>query len=105
MKRRRRLKNKWSRVYTAKGLSGSNSSTTPQSKEQYFNKSGQLFKIRTSSDIREFPATAGTTEWRPNLFSMKNLETGHSTQVRFQQVLDQPIDAKIFTRRFMEIGL
>ncbi|MGE7961962.1 outer membrane lipoprotein-sorting protein [Pseudomonas sp. NPDC089918] len=73
--------------------------------EQYFNKSGQLFKIRTSSDIREFPATAGTTEWRPNLFSMKNLETGHSTQVRFEQVLDQPIDAKIFTRRFMEIGL
>ncbi|BBN55574.1 hypothetical protein TRE132_36990 [Pseudomonas chlororaphis subsp. aurantiaca] len=73
--------------------------------EHYFNKSDQLFKIRTSSDIRPFPAAGGTTKWRPNLFSMKNLETGHSTHVRFEQVLDQPIDAKIFTRRFMEIGL
>ncbi|HDS1816313.1 hypothetical protein D3C81_751560 [compost metagenome] len=73
--------------------------------EHYFNKNGEHFKVRTSSDIRPFPAAGGTTEWRPNLFSMKNLETGHSTNVRFEQVLDQPIDAKIFTRRFMEIGL
>jgi hypothetical protein len=73
--------------------------------EHYFNKGGQLFKIRTSSDITAFSAAGGSTEWRPNLFSMKNLITGHSTDVRFEQVLDQPIDAKIFTRRFLEIGL
>lgn len=73
--------------------------------EHYFNKSGVLFKTRVSADIRELPASGGRTEWRPNFTEMKNLETGHSTLVRFEQLLDLPIDQKIFSRRFLEIGL
>ncbi len=72
--------------------------------DRYFNKEGVHFKTRTSADVREFPAQSHTV-WRPNKIEMKNLLNQHKTLVTFDQLIDKPIDPKVFTQAFLKIGL
>lgn len=74
--------------------------------EHYFNKSGVLFKIRTSSDVRPFVSEQKSiTVWRPMRIEMTTVATGHRTTVVLNDFkVDAPISPKVFTRQYVEIG-
>ncbi len=71
--------------------------------EHYFNKSGALFKVRTSSDVRPFEANKKKIVWRPLRIEMTTLESGHKTTVMLNDFkVDLPVQASLFTRRYVE---
>jgi outer membrane lipoprotein-sorting protein len=71
--------------------------------EHYFNKNGVLFKKRTSSDVRPYPASGDRTVWRPMRIEMKTVATGHKTTVLLNDFkVDEDISPKLFTRQYVE---
>lgn len=70
--------------------------------EHYFNKNGELFKIRTSSDVRPYPAEGGKTVWRPMRIEMTTQATGHKTTVLLNDFkVDEGIPENVFTRSYV----
>jgi hypothetical protein len=72
--------------------------------EHLFNKDGVHIKTRTSADVRQFQAQ-NRMVWRPNRIEMKNLIKQHKTLIVFEQIIDKPIEPKVFTQAFLKIGL
>ncbi len=63
--------------------------------ELFFDKQGAPIKELTRDDIRPAPGEAGAM--RPHRVTMKNLKTGHSTELDFLDlVLDRDFDPRIF---------
>ncbi|WP_051709855.1 outer membrane lipoprotein-sorting protein [Andreprevotia chitinilytica] len=73
--------------------------------EHYFNKSGVLFKVRTSSDVRPYTTDKSKTVWRPMRIEMTTVESGHKTTLIMNDFkVDQTLPTKIFTRQYVETG-
>ncbi|MEW6994412.1 outer membrane lipoprotein-sorting protein [Colwelliaceae bacterium MEBiC 14330] len=73
--------------------------------EDYYNKDGEHFKTRTSSDVTKFITAAGKEIWRPNRIEMIDFEKEHKTLIVFDQIIDKPIPSRVFTKRFLQVGL
>ena len=68
---------------------------------KYYNNKGEHFKTEIRKDIVE----AAPGVYRPNFMEMKNLKTGHTTRLTFdERRLNQGIDDKIFTERTLKRG-
>ncbi len=72
---------------------------------EYYDKEGVHFKTQTSADVRKSIGVGGKDIWRPNRVEMVNHEREHKTLIIFDSILDKPIVSKIFTRRFLKVGL
>jgi outer membrane lipoprotein-sorting protein len=68
---------------------------------EYYDKKGELLKIGVRRDIVE----AAPNLFRPNFMEMKNLKTGHTTQITFgEREIDKGIPDRIFTERELQRG-
>ncbi|UCD57806.1 MAG: outer membrane lipoprotein-sorting protein [Candidatus Hydrogenedentota bacterium] len=68
---------------------------------KYYDKKGEYVKIGSRRDIVE----AVPNIYRPNYMEMKNLKTGHTTQLRFdERRINSGIDDNVFTERTLKRG-
>lgn len=72
---------------------------------EYYDKDGLHFKTQTAADVHKYVGVGGKDIWRPNRVEMTNHEKEHKTLIIFDSTIDQPILSKIFTRRFLKVGL
>lgn len=79
-------------------LSWVDKSTMLPLKEEYYDRKGELFKVFTAEEIKEvkgFPTVVKR--------SMKNLQSGHSTEAAFTNVdYDMGVEDSLFTERFLK---
>jgi hypothetical protein len=73
--------------------------------EDYYDKDGEHYKTRTSSDVTKFITGEDKEIWRPNRMEMIDFEKNHKTLIVFDQVIDKPIPSRVFTKRFLQVGL
>ncbi len=68
----------------------------------YFNHKGDLFKTMRSDNIRPID---GTDKWRAHLIDMRNVSTGHHTELQYDSIhIDRGLDDNLFTQRYLERG-
>jgi outer membrane lipoprotein-sorting protein len=68
---------------------------------KYYDKKGELLKI----EIRKEAVEVTPNIYRPNFMEMKNLKTGHTTQIMFdERRINKGIPDRIFTERELERG-
>jgi outer membrane lipoprotein-sorting protein len=68
---------------------------------KYYDKKGEFLKMQVRRDIVE----AAPNLFRPNFMEMKNLKTGHTTQITFQErAINKGIPDEIFTERELKKG-
>ena len=68
---------------------------------KYYDKKGELLKLEVRKDIVE----AAPGLYRPNFMEMKNLKTGHTTQITFDdRKINKGIPDRIFTERELQRG-
>lgn len=68
---------------------------------KYYDKKGELFKIESRKDIVEVAPNI----YRPNFMEMKNLKTGHTTQITFdERRVNGGLEDGIFTERELKRG-
>lgn len=68
----------------------------------YFNHKGHLFKTMRSANIRPID---GTDKWRAHLIDMRNVSTGHHTELQYDSIqIDRGLDDNLFTQRYLERG-
>lgn len=69
-------------------------------KSEFYSLDGKLFKVLECSD---FELLAESKKWRPNTFSMKNLDKNTQTILKFSNYkINKGIDPNIFTIRHLE---
>ena len=69
-------------------------------KTEFYGTDGKLKKVLECSDFKQF---GDKKLWRPQVYTMKNLDKGTETQLRFANYkIDQGIDASRFTLRNLE---
>ena len=67
----------------------------------YYDKKGDLLKMEVRKDIVE----AAPNLYRPNFMEMRNLKTGHTTQITFdKRRINKGISDRIFTERELQRG-
>jgi len=70
--------------------------------EYYFDKNGEHFKKRTSSDVQRYSTKDGKVVWRPARLEMTTIATGHKTTVLLDEVqIDETIPKGLFTRDYV----
>ncbi len=68
---------------------------------KFYDRKGELIKVETRKNIIE----AAPNIYRPNFMEMKNLKTGHTTQLTFdRRRLNQGIPDRIFSERELKKG-
>lgn len=68
---------------------------------KFYDKKGELFKVEVRKDAVE----AAPNIYRPNFMEMKNLKTGHTTQLTFdERRINTGIDDQVFTERELKRG-
>ncbi len=68
---------------------------------KYYNKRGEHFKTEIRRDIVE----AAPGLYRPNFMEMKNLKTGHTTQITFdERKMNSGLADRLFTERMLKRG-
>ncbi len=68
----------------------------------YFNHKGDHFKTMRSDNIRPID---GTDKWRAHLIDMRNVSTGHHTELHYDSIqIDRGLDDNLFTQRYLERG-
>ncbi|GAB4346498.1 MAG: outer membrane lipoprotein-sorting protein [Candidatus Abyssubacteria bacterium] len=68
---------------------------------KFYDRKGELVKVEVRKDIIE----AAPNIYRPNFMEMKNLKTGHTTQLTFdQRRINQGIPDRIFSERELKRG-
>ncbi|NOZ03905.1 MAG: outer membrane lipoprotein-sorting protein [FCB group bacterium] len=69
---------------------------------KFYNQKGDLIKLMVSTDIRRID---GAEKWRANFITMKNVKTGHRTELLYDTIqINQGVADKFFTQRYLERG-